>query len=229
MKRTIAFVLMVVMIAVLSCSALADEITFRNIPWGCTAAEFLKEMKVDLRVIDSSRLEYWSKWNFSGWSSSQITEYETGFHLYEWGEDDINLKVAGYNVLEIEAHFIYSETEDGHLDRNTNAGRFQKVSYTFKFEDVESAYQDLKEKLTKVYGEGSVENESSFLWTGDNNTQVRLVWSNDPNNDYHFISIRYGKADMDEDLAHVDELARKEQVEAEQQNRLDNTDNTDGL
>lgn len=229
MKRLAIIAFVIVLVCTACFSACADEILFRNIPWGCTAAEFLQEMNVNLRVIDECKLEYWSKWNFSGWSSSQITDFDTGFHLYRWGVDDINLKVAGYDVLEIEAHFIYGETEDGHLDRRTDAGRFQKVSYTFEFEDVENAYKDLKEKLTKVYGESTVENESSIIWTGDNNTQVRLVWSNDPNNDYHFITIRYGKADMDEELAHVDELARKEQIETEQQNREENSDNTDGL
>lgn len=230
MKRLAVFFLALVLTTFVSFSATAEvgeEITFRGIPWGANVQEFKDAMEgVRLRQTQPLWENYWATWNIPGSINGTNTDYQVGFHLIA---DEPNFKVAGYDIQYFYAYFFYGETEDGKIDRSNEAARFHMAIYTFRFENVESAYADLKEKLTTLYGEGEQENKESILWKGANSTEMRLIWSNDENNDYNYISIRYGKADMDEELAHIDELARQEQIAQEEQDRQDNADNTDGL
>lgn len=231
MKKFLA-VLLLIMVAFTSVQAFADEILFRNLPWDCSPADVKESFGKYLYFRDPMCAPLWSQWAHPGLSSADYSDTHAGFRL-ETGYPASGITVAGYEIDEARIFFVYGITEDGQLDRSPDAGRLCGAYYSFRFEDVETAYEDLKAKLTNLYGEPEKENDTSIIWYGDNNTAVRMVWSNDKTNDYNYVDIKYGKTDIEAEIPHIMELtAEQERLDAiaeEEKVREENAENNDGL
>lgn len=222
MKRILTlFIILVICCSVIISSAEAKEILFRDIPWGSNL-NFFKE-SIGMENFDPyiSYLDLWSRWNDVYFSSSDITKYETGYCFMSG--DDCNLSVAGYKVFTFGAEFVFGITDEGKLDRSKDAVCLAEADYSFKSEDTEKTYEDLKNKLTSIYGDFEVENDKSIIWKGDNNTAVRLLRSE------NLVYIRYGKEDLEEQMHQVEELIHQEMFKKEEQQRNDNADDIEGL
>ena len=231
MKKFVAVVI-VLTVALLSVHAFADEILFRNLPWDCSPADVKESFGKYLYFSDSMCAPLWSHWDHPGLSSADYSDKHAGFRL-ETGYPASGISVAGYDIKEARIFFLYGVTEDGQLDRRPDAGRMCGAFYSFRFENVESAYEDLKAKLSYLYGEPEKENDTSIIWHGDNNTAVRMVWSNDKTNDYNYIDIKYGKVDLEAEIPHIMEMTveqeRLDAITEEEKVREKNAGNNDGL
>ena len=222
MKKIAAMLICVLLL----CSVgIAEEITFRDIPWGSNINEFEDSFGFDVGGIEGF-LPHWS--SFRPVSSIDRSRYSVGYDVTIWPKS-ITFQVAGYDLDFIFAYFYYG-VDNGSLDKSPDSSEFYMAEYIFDVEDVSGAYMDLRAKMTSLYGEGEDENGNpsedyySTVWYGENDTAVRLlVKSNSP---YEGFSIRlvYGKTNSDDYVEYLEELARMEQIQEEQVNRLESTD-----
>lgn len=221
MKKYIAVLLVLVLV---STTALADEILFRGIPWGTSVLEFEKQIGCEIGYTEL-RLPHWS--SYSPTSSIDKGTYTIGYDVTA-GFGDTLFQVAGYDLDFIFAYFYYG-VEDGKINRNPEASEFYLSEYIFDVEDIEGAYSDLKEKMTSLYGEGTEEKGKTSeyyatVWDGDNNTAVRLLVRSNYPYDGSSIRLVYGKTDSDEHVKYLEELVQQERIMQERNNRSDSKD-----
>ena len=253
MKKLLCALLMITLFAQ---TAIASEITFRDIPWGSNVDSVLSML-------------YGSDWQ-EGYliSEAYISPLGNGFFTEEFGESycfnggfewkdlrDSYFVVAGHNVAYTSFTFTYG-IEDGVLSLAPEDSQLVKAEYTFGVTDKFLVYNDLKTKLTSLYGEPKLlrTEEPSFnfdtyaectdirdacLWYGENNTAVLLSmnWkTSDGVTEEKFgyigenaIYLSYAKTDIPDRIDIINECLKQEAVRTEQETVSQNTNNTDGL
>lgn len=178
MKRLVVLVLLTALM--LLCVAKADvatcdtEILFRDLPWGCSIDEAIKNFQNS--GIDNARLRededvYSMNNHWSGVDKSAFEYSSTNL------SDDFF--VGGHLVDEIYAYAIYG-IKDGQVSKKTEDSKLYKGAYFFKSQDnVRGVYDDLVDKLTGLYGEPEPNLDSimgeSQIWYGLNNTAVVIT------------------------------------------------------
>lgn len=142
-----------------------------------------------------------------------------------------SLSVAGYKVNDIKLYFAFTPNTVGEIDHKVANTSFYMAKYTIKPTDYDVATNDLKQKLTKLYGSPKyIESANTCSsgdskyprWEGANGSFVALTAKNSSYSDPE-IYIYYGN-DMGDDMIKVAENLQK-QAEA---NDLKNA-GTDGL
>ena len=252
MKKLVSVILISMMIFCLVAeTANADEILFRGLPWYSSMTEVKASFADDsilVDEIDEALQVLYSKIDGNMRNISYgITGYPAGWVAYSYLEG-MDFNVAGYGLSDMMIYCCYG-LDENNVDRDINSSRFYLASYTFNVVDKQGAFDDLKGKLTSLYGSG-IENdvESSYYaigengfeeipftehrieWLGDNNTAAVLVYSESAlgNSDlYHqYLVLTYGKTDSDAMVQAVCAAVEAERVITENQNR---TDSTNGL
>ncbi|MCD7846794.1 MAG: zinc-ribbon domain-containing protein [Oscillospiraceae bacterium] len=156
------------------------EITFRDIPWGTSYAD-AKELLSDLDL-----------WKLAGESYKIYSVEDITLGDYKeisFEKNDINIigntwnshiDVAGYTTEDITLFFAYVPV-DGVLTKTEEDSALYGARYEFKPENLSEAADDLKEKLSSLYGEpDSTKTDSDIwgnkytyiTWTGKRNTEV---------------------------------------------------------
>lgn len=212
MKKLVCLV--VVISLLFSSTALADEILFRDIPWGSNVSDVLSAMPQYSNECDfgwQTRIDGWNSFNAN---YGKLKNGETPA-IYYYGE----LSVAGYKVNSITFQFLFSVDDEGMIHRGKDDLRLKGAMYRLEVADIEAAASDLQKKLTDLYGKGKASsnevNNQIVTWYGDNDTGVCLEHSED------YIVIWYGNTD-ESILETLDAaLLREEQEKA--------VGNTDGL
>ncbi|MBQ8073919.1 MAG: hypothetical protein IJ231_09190 [Clostridia bacterium] len=252
MRKYICVVFVSIMIICLVAeAAYADEILFRGLPWYSSMAEVKASFADDpilVDEVDEAVQVLYSKIDGNMHNLSYgITGYPAGWVAYSY-LDGMDFNVAGYGLSDMMVYCCYG-LDENNVDREINSSRLYLASYTFNVVDKQGAFEDLKEKLTSLYGNGienAVENsyyaigendleEVSFTehkieWLGDNNTAAVLVYSESAlgNSDlfHHYLVLTYGKTDSDAMVQAVCDAVEAERMKTEKQNR---TNNTNGL
>lgn len=170
MKRS--FVLIITILVLISTCAYADEVMFRNIPWGSSAETLEKELKTDgayITSMDGFAIPYPALFKTShskqGFASMQDGVNQSREEI-AWLTTAIfmtPLKVGGYEVESISAYSFYG-LSDGVVLKEKKDSVFYAAEYTFNVRDKEAAYKDLKEKLSILYGD-AIEIEDNDVLT----------------------------------------------------------------
>ena len=250
MKRIVAFILAALMI---SSAAIADEILFRGLPWGCTPATaieglaingFPKETPTDgasimsLGQYSDSLDKYGSKWCKNG--GCQLSYYFLD-----------NVKVAGHEVAYSIVYFAYPELDDS-IFPYADYAELVQAYYTINATDKFAVYEDLESKLSGLYGtpETFQDVQGYFntnydtitdisVWQGDNNTAVvlKMEWNTvdgETESKQGFlgednITLLYSKTDLDERIDKINKYWEDAALQAEKETIANNASNTDGL
>lgn len=169
-------------------SALADEITFRDIPWQSTPLEFVSVLEEEGTYFKD--INAWS-------ASSDFTEIKSSyFDVPKWsvsnvpiyrlerfnGEKKTVCVVAGYDVERVNACFLPVYSDDTINIRDMENSQLYEVKYIIKNfplgTTIDSAYDDLSARLTELYGDGEDASgetyERACHWSGENGTSVSL-------------------------------------------------------
>ncbi len=253
---TIFIILMLILGHTISNADINNEILFRNVPWGINIDEVKKELPEfgDWITYDKSIISHWAdKYEYvsgreaNGW----MGEY------YDFSGDII--KVAGYPVTVIGICCAYGMSMDEKVLRDIESSEFCMAFYKFNVVDYEGTYQDLREKLTSLYGEGiettnnvggsyNADNNElkSYIsttkkteWKGGNNTALLLVGKWDDRdlgtNFFNGVTLLYGKIDYDNMLTRIENAVKQEQLQTEKAIRQEQiqkgnrTNDTNGL
>ena len=185
MKKIISLLLLVVMLLSLSLPALAydEEITWLGIPWGSSPEEALPIL-AEKGVIKEEILQY-RKLNNSNCSflfpSEEIWDgpfapkhFDAKACKWYLSKSDILSQIAGYDVNNISLNY----SDDGEQQN------LLTIRITFDTTQQKEAFEDLSQKLMKVYGEceSTVYNPIPAMdirtntWYGENNTVVCLIY-----------------------------------------------------
>lgn len=226
-------------IMLLTTSAFAAEITFRDIPWGVSMSEVEKAFAKKLFFThDEYQMRYWSNIE-QDFDLEHIGDYPSGWYGYSAALGE--LRVAGYDALPI-MFCAYGLSSDDKVLRDKDKSVFYAGGYAFAVIDHESTYFDLREKLTGLYGDGiekiddgegvysAVNGNGTYhyesrctTWIGDNNTSVKLYCHlNDADDSMigaNTISLWYGKPNADEYLEKLQNVIHREKLLEEQANR----------
>ena len=201
MKKVLAFLLAVLMLASIGCAWAEEtaeepaEITFQGIPWG-SSADDVREL------MDKLGVPGWSvnhtKGNGSAGFGREYVLAENGTNI-EWNKTStdsqtyvarqIGYSMPGMTVAGYEADTIY-------FNFAINGEVAELVSVTFtsvKNYDSETAWNDLVNKLTQVYGAGELLEGASgteYVTVGGNNTAVTLYYKYGDT-----VALTYGRTD----------------------------------
>lgn len=190
MKRIVSFVIVLTMLFTLG-TCVADEIMFRGIPWGSDADYTCDKLdKNGLSLYLSSLDEYASiaaTYRIKNMLSPSMygnATIEKGVTTYALSYP-MDLKVAGYNVASVMTFFVYRPHE-GELVYDHQYTAFYAGMYSFIPEDLEGMFNDLRGKLTSIYGEYVTEGgqeivedlfgEKTFAWSSFEQEQKIAVW-----------------------------------------------------
>lgn len=185
MKKVISLLLLVVMLLSLSLPALAydEEITWLGIPWGSSPEEALPILAekgvIKEEILQYKKLDYsYCSFLFPGEEANDGPLAPKSFDAKacRWllTENNITSQIAGYDVNYISLNY----SDDGEQQN------LLTIEITFDTTQQKEAFEDLSQKLMKVYGEceSTVYNPlpainfRTNIWYGKNNTVVCLIY-----------------------------------------------------
>ncbi len=179
-----------------------DTYTFKGAPWYCTK---------------SQAEQIWNQ------KSPYIIELSTGIQvLYK------NTNVAGYSAT-IYTRFIFP-IEDGIIIRNNDLAQLYEATYWVSndYIDLPGIYEDLESKLTSIYGIPHDASDKKYLkkeWFDKSGNQISLAASTST----YDITLTYSASDAKERVEALREAITNETILKEQLDRLNNSNNVDGL
>lgn len=242
MKKFLTFILVFLTISSVAC---AEEITFRGIPWGSSMSEIEDSFDSDMfYTYDEATVRRWKN----------ITEQVDWEHLYDYpdgweclymGFGEYAMKVAGYDVI-MSVACRYDIGENDEILKDKSDSVLCSASYTFDVIDYVAAYDDLKAKLTSLYGDGieTTDTDEGYhwgmntsgeyhttvkltTWVGENDTEAKLYCSvddvDDPLLQNDLLVLYYGKTSEDENIERLQKLLHVEALSNEQESRNDDT------
>lgn len=205
-------------------------ITFRDFDWYVTKEEFEEKLYEEGASSHGALGNPNNIYRLSATNSSSITfgsdrVDEGGYR--GWYAD---VSVAGYQVDDTYACFVYPIV-DGEIIRDDDKAEFYFGWYTFKkgdYEDIQSIYDDLSNKLASIYGEGNMNSDryyTTITWTDVQGNFIRLLINK--NQDY--ATLGYMAANAESMLNDMDKAISNEAALAEAKAREENASNTSGL
>ena len=183
MISRVTMLLVVCMLVILSCTpALADgkdgQILFREIPWGSTYNEVISRLPNGIEMKSPVGVYHW-------YPLHEVMSFDTGIGKTAWTDlgflsqteenATAGMKVAGYDVSQIHLYFAYLPDASGKLPRDDAHTAFFCGYYTIHPIDVDVVYEDLKSKLTSLYGACTEDNSNLCFWYGANDTMLSLA------------------------------------------------------
>lgn len=230
MKRILAILLIsMLMVSSFPTVVFADEsYLFRSIPWYSTksvVSESLSSLSVSRNRSNTTLPDWFQRWNNI---DGDYTVEEAGtYTIYK------KVAVAGYKA-ELITYFMYPIV-NGRVERNDDNAELYLALYEFEeLTDMPAVYEDLVKKLTGLYGESSAlnnpDNWTSFegrLWKAEDGSQIWLRL-------YHMygsytLKLSYIAPDSTSRLQALEAQIIQEKIEAEELERQQNSDNTEGL
>lgn len=158
------------------------EIAFRNIPWGSSYREAVAALDKDGLSIDSG-------WKFDTYTATAENLIFDEFNSFDYSVgfcktnayDAKPLSVAGYKVEDTKAYFVFVPSTDGSFQADEENSVFFAAEYELEVKDVDAVLEDLKGKLSSLYGNDFAKKETDFIsqttwysWKDDQGNIVSL-------------------------------------------------------
>ena len=141
MRRIIAFVITSCLVLICVSNCMANEILFRNLPWGSNPDLMEKELSDAgflYPVASEGVLIYFDKYleelDRSHLDNSRITEQTCGWACAAYNFSEDGPSVAGYNIGSVQAYF-YSPIENNMVNMDKKAAKLYLAQYTLSILD----------------------------------------------------------------------------------------------
>ena len=167
MKRIIAFLTALLLAVGCSLSACAQEtrpITFRGVPWDTAHDEAIKQLQMDGVSLDTyamgTKMKTIEDIIYDGIG---FYNYEAAFcHRIDFQSSKFN--VAGYSDADVLVYFVYAPDNSGNFTAEEKDSVFFAAKYELDVNDVAAVREDLKAKLSSLYGEPCNEKEKTLIF-----------------------------------------------------------------
>lgn len=251
MRKIFTLVISICIMLSLISNSIADEILFRNLPWGSDPNAMEKELKAAgflYPIASESSLVYLDRYldelDRSYLDNSRITEEYCGWGLIAFNFSEDGPSVAGYSISSVQAYF-HSPIKDGTVNLEKKAAGLYLAQYTLNVIDFDTAFDELSSKLTKLYGEpirrdgktSALINENDVFFTtcdtirlyyyGDNNSVVVMEKAVNEGKGIALVII-YGQMGFDEHIAKCDKTIKQEKYQ-ERLNKEQDTDRSENF
>ena len=166
------------------------ELLFREIPWGSNVEAVNKKMKKDginIHLLDPSVAAAYRIENLVApftYGMYDLYLSEAGISSYAT-VDSMKSKVGGYKVESAVLYFVY-RPDDSKIVRDDKHAALCAGSYFFNVVDADGVFEDLKEKLSSVYGMCSCAGgpnileqffgATSYFWTSYDIEEYFAIW-----------------------------------------------------
>lgn len=215
------------------------EILFMDIPWGTSYSE-VNDMHGELDMFPISG---------DSFMTCSVDEIILGsYQGIDFEYNDINIignainneiEVAGYKTQEVKLYFAYNIV-DGQLNKTEDESSLYGGQYVFATENLEETSNDMKNKITSLYGEPHkvitdtdiYENIYTYTyWYGQNGTILVMKILNAENDTTDLydneITLSYAWIEGDNLLQNASDWLKNDALEKEKNNY--GNDNTNGL
>lgn len=213
-----------------------ESITFRDIDWYTPYPEASTALQ---NMGDIGRSSVFERIMLSNWDI-EGPEF-VGEPYFSGGGVQIytTASVAGYNAS-LFVNFIYAII-DGHVSWDMQSSELIKVIYKIQdLGDMEAAYDDLKSKLSHLYGEGTITSSydsyykrvayEGVNWFGSDGSVVRITIQHKVTEDSRaIIEIIYSAPNTAERITELIKQDELDKAAEEAEKREENADNYDGL
>lgn len=175
MKKLLAFVFVILFVFSTTCAESSTEILFRDIPWGITLDEYVRE-------LENQGFELTEAGTNITHASLLGLEHPEYFCTAYFGSESfpgqILCQVAGHDVYGISVFsicdIVNEEINTDFLDSLVYSASYILIA----FEDFDAVVNDLREKLSYLYGPESTRTSEtgiiSYYWKGQNETEIEL-------------------------------------------------------
>lgn len=202
MKKILCALLFIAVIlfadAAISESEKNPEILFRNNKWGASFSEVKRSYPDNLHLLSpiddkAYEIEYRI---FGDENAKRYDNYVGCNEILSFTLRGKDFTVAGYPVAETCVYFAYVPGENGIINHDDPETALYYAYYSIEPLDMSVVYNDLKDKLSSLYGnpvDGKMSDiggkyETRYIsWFGANDTVLSLVW-----NGNKYIVIKYG-------------------------------------
>ena len=222
-----------------SASTSKNSILFRNIPWYEREDIVKQHVETVEDFVPASSNPVMKNTKINSWY--QINGYDSNVSVNRGGVilNYKNIHISGYSA-DVELSFAYP-MDSGKVTYDPASAKFYMAKYVFrKYEDMNAVYDDLKQKLTLIYGsptEGYIKNtfnDSHFpknaIWIATDGSLIWLVnYYSNSSCRYDNIKIFYSAPNASKYLKDLNLLIKKEIAEGEAARRKNNSNNYDGL
>ena len=193
------FVLILSITTVCTAAEYENEIQFRNTPWGISYTE-AKELfpEYGLWPITGEHMKFYPITELYS-DQYDFSNTPTYHDINIIGETTSNkIDVAGYKTTNIELFFAYTVI-DGVITHEEADSRLYGAKYTFEPADALAMIDDLKGKLSSLYGDideegsdtGIVWDHKWWIWRGANQTAVSLTFQDEKDSERDKVWISY--------------------------------------
>lgn len=220
---------------VLAADDAQTEYTFRDIPWYSTKTDVEQIFEDDGMTIGTNSWEN----QVRRMSAIDFLNTMSGSDYVDGGGyvgRYTGVTVAGYEVSEMGASYIYTIDDSGNINKSDDDALFYFGWYEFDandYVDGDGVYNDLAEKLVSIYGEGVVDEESKYhttiTWCDESGNQIRLLLGGKDWDTGHYVTLGYIAAGADERLDEIQGALDAEKAAEEAAERESNKDDLSGL
>lgn len=203
-------------------------ITFRGFEWYAPFSEVHPLMERD------SGSDFMPSFGYDETSIDSIYRVERAYMFSDHRVDEggaeyyyYEIDVAGY-VADVDIYYMYPIVDGAVLHDETKAEMYMAVYEFSELEDMPAVYEDLKTKLTALYGEGEERLDKyydSVYWEDANGNAIWLVIDEDGEE----IRLAYAAGGHIDRLAALEEQLSIDAAKAEDEARKENAGNTSGL
>ena len=167
MKKIIAFwtaLLLAVSCAFSACAQETKAITFRGVPWGTAHDEAIKQLQTDGVSFSTYAMGTKMKtiediiYDGIGFYNCDVAFY----HRIDFQSPKFS--AAGYSDADVLVYFVYAPDDAGNFTAEEKDSVFFAAKYELDVNDVAAVREDLKAKLSSLYGEPCDEKEKTLIF-----------------------------------------------------------------
>ena len=210
-------------------------ITFRGFDWLSTRSDVEAALAADNitdgAIMSNRHAINWPEGDYE-WSGSPHGD-TSRLEDAGWCAMYSDVTTGGYAPTFTEAYYMYQILPDGSLQTTNGSELLYLGVYEYHrddFENLEAVFNDLTAKLTSLYGECATNNDDDYnrnIWTdADGNKAILAYYTSDK---YPEVELAYESGAADEMLRNLKNKIDELNAAAQESERLENSNNTDGL
>jgi len=187
-----------------------NQILFRDIPWYTTRSE-AEKLLLEQNAIIIDNEEERSKYLFTTVSKMQPASPSVPVIGAGYTGKYENLLVSNYIPNSLVMYYMYTIDDEGNINKSDEDALFYYGEYTFWSDDYNSQYSlynDLKNKLISIYGEGvEVINEYDQIftnWYDYEDNHLQMYFASNTTGEYFSVNLGYMAADAESKLTRLE-------------------------
>lgn len=185
MKKLLTMVCTILVLLGMSCgadAAVEKELRFRGAEWNKPYAETMRSLEGmgvkwrDPKTSSGRSIRQQADGSWSGYYDHDC------LYSVDLAYNSPTIQVAGYEVSDVDLYFAFTPDENGRIPQDAGHTAFYMAKYTIKPKDLDGVFDDLRLKLSALYGEpdrkfsdGWIIHYNIAVWNGEGDTRIMMI------------------------------------------------------